>query len=125
MGKSGSSMAERRCPSKAGDPAHGRLALRARDADGERRSNGADGDRCVEQRADSLKALLGGGAQPAIGAHAAEALGQDVLEEAMEERFAGEGQGPLGVGAGLAIAEGDRGRVLHFLVGRRSLVHDR
>jgi hypothetical protein len=68
--------------------------------------------RGVEQGAHGFEALLRGGAEPAVGADAAEALWQNVLEEAVEEGFAAEGEGALDVSFRFAIAEGDAAIVL-------------
>ena len=45
----------------------------------------------IQQREDALPFVRGSGAQPSEIAHALEALGQDVLEKAMEETLRRQG----------------------------------
>jgi len=68
-----------------GDAAHGALAMRAHHGDREGGSRDLRMFQCVEQGAHGGEALLRRGAEPTIGADAAEAPGQDVLKKAMGE----------------------------------------
>lgn len=61
----------------------------------------------IEQRADALEAVFGGGTQPTVGADSLKAFGQDVLEKAVEELFGGEAQGADAPILAVAVGEGD------------------
>ena len=97
---------------EVGDPAHRALATGTDDDDREGGPNAPGMLRGVEQGAHGFEAFPGRKAEPTAGADAAEALGQDVLEEAVEEGFAAEGEGALDVSFRFAIAEDDATLVL-------------
>ena len=81
-----------RAARKGADQSHRFVA--ARTEDGRRRGGGLERGRFpVQQGMNALPSFGGGGTQPAIGAHALKAFGQDVLKEAAQELFTGQAAG--------------------------------
>jgi len=61
----------------------------------------------MKQGMNALPALEGGGAHPAIAAHALKALGQDVLKKAAQELSASQSTDFVAAGDAVAIFKGD------------------
>ena len=97
---------------------HRLVAMEAKDGESGTRRTFAH--RGVEQSADEFEAAFRCGTEPARGANAPEALGQHMLQEAMEEFFAGERERSFGASALFPIAEGDAPIVLLQQAGGRN-----
>ena len=90
-----------------GHAAQGFSAMRAEEDERRRRRGccGGRGDR--EQAGDACKVRFGGGAEPAVVAHALKTFGRDVLQEPAHELLAGHRAALFDVIA-VAAAEGHR-----------------
>ena len=102
---------ERRWPGQQADQLHGSVAARterSRQRCGRRQRRRVP----IEQREDAFPFGFGGGAQPAKGADALEASGQDMLEETMQETLRGQSHRPGLATATVSVAEGDEATVV-------------
>ena len=94
-----------------GDASHGAEAARTRDAHfGSRLWRG--GGQSRKQNAQVFVALLGRGAQPAVGAHAMKTLRQDMLQEAAQELFGLQRAGAFLAGLRVRVAKTNAALIL-------------
>jgi len=106
-----SCLSERKCARQRAEQFHGFVAG-GTERRRQRCGRGQGRRRPIQQREDALPVGFAGGAQPAKGAHALEAPGQDVLEKAMEESLRREPHRSSLAAAAVAVTESDEAAVV-------------